>query len=389
MIIKKYKQNYIFDDGKNIVQYDIENDKLNGNVRDNLLMNMKIEESEMYFEDENVWFMFRDIAKKEECKNIGSVVHIMYNYKNFEQIYSAGLKVFMTPSEYGYNGDFGYTIKEIPKGLRKICKENNIYLNNQIVETYMQNPDIYNMVYSLKDNYRGLKKTNLKTITEAKMRGRGLLLTYLHDHFRYDIKTLMEYFDYLKVDLKMRNVKNMMKEYSDYVAKASVLNERFEKYPKNFIEEYENVLNIWRQNRKELNSKKAKKLREERQERENAYFKNNIKHEYEIEYKDYIFIYPRSAGEIREEGRNNHNCVATYIDSVIEKSCDIMFLRKKDFPEKSLVTLEIRNGKIVQARRVCNSAITDEDKEAIMYFNNMFGKCEEFIDNDEEFEDLD
>lgn len=386
MKIRKDRQIFIFDDDDEIVEYDIIEDKIiRGNVHENILLNTPLDNSERFFEDENMWFMFRDIGKKEECRDIKDVVHNLHNYKNFEQIYSAGLKVHMTPSPYGVNGDFDYTIKEIPKGLRKICKEYNMYLDNKMVESYMQNPDIYNTVFLMKDKYRGLVKSNLKTLTEYRMRGHGLLLTYLSDNFNYNIKDLVKYFDYVKTDLKIRNVKNILDQYSDYVKKAICLGKDYDKYPKDFVGTYERILDEYNRTKNKVRTKNLEK----RRMLEKLYFDNNVKHEYEIEYKDYVFIYPKSAEEIRAEGKNNHNCVATYIKHVIKGKCDILFLRKKDAPHKSLVTLEIKNGQVVQARRVCNSLVTEEDKEAIRYFNSMFGGECDFIDNDEEFENLD
>ena len=390
MYIKKDRQIFIFNDDNEIVEYDIIEDKiLRGDKYENKLLCMSIDESEQYFEDENIWFMFRDIGKKEGCRNINDVIYNLHNYKNFEQIYSAGLKVHMTPSPYGYNGDFDYTIKEIPKGLRKICKEHNMYLDNRMVVSYMRNPDIYNSIFFMKETYKGLKKTNLKTITEYRMRGNILLLPYLNDHYNYNIRDLVKYFDYVKTDLKIRNMKNILDQYSDYVQKAIAVGNDFEKYPKDFVGAHDMMINEYNKIRDEEKDKKQYEYLKQRKLNEKLYFDKNVKHEYEIEYKDYIFIYPKSAEEIRAEGKNNHNCVATYINSVISGHCDILFLRKKDAPKKSLVTLEVRDGRIVQARRVCNSLITDEDKEAIRYFNSMFsGQCE-FIDNNEEFENLD
>lgn len=388
MIVKKEKQILIFDDDKNLVKYDINTDAIIfGTVNNNKLLHMSIESVKEYFEDENMWFMFRDICKKENCNTLIRALGEFYKYKNFEQIYSAGLKVFMTPSEYGYNGNFDYTIKDIPKGLRRICKENNFYLDNRMVQSYLQNPDIYNAVFFIKDEYKGLKKTNLKLLTESKTQN-TLFLVWLHDCFGYNIRDLARYFDYLKTEFKMRNMQNMIKEYKDYVKKSFYVYEVFEKYPKNFAEAYQQVSITYKDMKKEQRNKAAKKLAEQRRQLEKAYFEKHIKHEYEIEYKDYVFIYPKSAEEIRKEGRNNHNCVATYIQNVIEHRCDILFLRKKDAPNKSLVTIEVRNGKIVQARRVCNSDITEEDKEAIMYFNKLFSKQPEFFDNNEDFENM-
>lgn len=46
--------------------------------------------------------------------------------------------------------------------------------------------------------------------------------------------------------------------------------------------------------------------------------------------------------------------------------------KKKDKPDESLVTIEIRNNKIVQARRRFNYPVTGEDKKAIDYWDNKF-----------------
>ena len=55
----------------------------------------------------------------------------------------------------------------------------------------------------------------------------------------------------------------------------------------------------------------------------------------------------------------------------------LLFLRKKDNPEESLVTIEVVNGKIVQARRRFNDLVTKEDQKAIDYFNKKFSKVKE------------
>lgn len=69
--------------------------------------------------------------------------------------------------------------------------------------------------------------------------------------------------------------------------------------------------------------------------------------------------------------------LASYIDRVIDGKCDILFLRKRNNPEESLVTIEVVNGKIVQARRRFNDFVTEEDQKAIDYFNKKFSKVKE------------
>ena len=66
--------------------------------------------------------------------------------------------------------------------------------------------------------------------------------------------------------------------------------------------------------------------------------------------------------------------MASYIDKVIEGKCHILFLRKKNSPKESLVTIEVRNDQIVQAKRRFNDDVTEEQKEVIDKFNKKFGK---------------
>ncbi|HID9524568.1 TPA: PcfJ domain-containing protein [Clostridioides difficile] len=43
---------------------------------------------------------------------------------------------------------------------------------------------------------------------------------------------------------------------------------------------------------------------------------------------------------------------------------------KKDNPSKSLVTIEVRNGKIVQAKGKYNRDVNEREQEAIDKYNN-------------------
>jgi hypothetical protein len=111
-----------------------------------------------------------------------------------------------------------------------------------------------------------------------------------------------------------------------------------------------------------------------KQEFSEQLFAKRIKPEYEITHGDYKFIYPKCTQDIKDEAVQQQNCVASYIDLVINGDCDILFLRKKDTPEKSAVTIEVRNGKIVQAFQAYNMHCTEEQQEAVDAFNKKFAK---------------
>ena len=57
-------------------------------------------------------------------------------------------------------------------------------------------------------------------------------------------------------------------------------------------------------------------------------------------------------------------------------SCHIMFLPKKEEPNKSLVTLEIRNYTVVQSRRAFNAEPSEKELEAIEEFNKFLIKVQ-------------
>lgn len=89
----------------------------------------------------------------------------------------------------------------------------------------------------------------------------------------------------------------------------------------------------------------------------------------EKSFDKYVFIYPDCVQDVKDEAVSMNNCVASYIDSIIRGECHIMFLRLKDSPKESLVTIEVRNNKIVQALQKYNAPLTDEQQEAVNKWN--------------------
>lgn len=63
-----------------------------------------------------------------------------------------------------------------------------------------------------------------------------------------------------------------------------------------------------------------------------------------------MVIVPQTVGELTTEGERQHNCVGNYgyDKDVMKGCCNIVFIRRKDNPEKSYITCEIRDGHIHQ-----------------------------------------
>lgn len=53
-----------------------------------------------------------------------------------------------------------------------------------------------------------------------------------------------------------------------------------------------------------------------------------------------VVVVPKTPQDLVNEGRGNRNCVASYVDSYAKGKSEIFFIRKKDDPEKSYITIE-------------------------------------------------
>lgn len=71
-------------------------------------------------------------------------------------------------------------------------------------------------------------------------------------------------------------------------------------------------------------------------------------------------VCPKRANDLVDEGKALHHCVGSYIDSVAEGKCLIVFVRRVEEPKKPYVTLEVRDGKIAQIHGDRNSEPTEE-----------------------------
>lgn len=290
--------------------------------------------------------------------NIGTILSKVPYYSNYEQLFSAGIEDII-------GSNFKYKISDIPKGLIKLCKTKKIALSNEFLEGYKANPDGYLLAFDLEyisltnsDVYKILTHTsninwqyNYITVNTFKT---------LLNEYGYTVKALMNYFDYLKTFEALNDIGFVLRELMDYINMMEKINPKFEKYPKHFLTTHK------------IASRNYERLKEQFDE---TLFKIRIDKSLEKTYGDYRFYYPDSTDDIKEEAVSQNNCVASYIQRVIDGNCHILFLRLKDSPDKSLVTIELRKNKddiyqIVQARRAYNHEISREEKEIVDKYNN-------------------
>ena len=84
-------------------------------------------------------------------------------------------------------------------------------------------------------------------------------------------------------------------------------------------------------------------------------------------YEDdkYVIFPANSVDSLINESSQMSNCVRNYCVDVSNNKCQIYFMRYKENVDKSLVTIEVRDGKIVQARTRFNKLPTNEMNDVL------------------------
>jgi hypothetical protein len=292
-----------------------------------------------------------------EISNIGTVLDRVPRFAKFEQIFSAGIEDIVSV-------DFKYDINDIPKSLIKMCRLHNIKLSNRLLEFYKQNPDAYFLAYNL--DYISLDDSDILDILtshDSKWDNRTWGYVYssrfikLINDYGYTAKSLLAYLDHLKTFEAIEGMDWLLKEIEDYANMMKKISPKFDKYPRHFLTTHK------------IASRNYNRLKHQFDEEK---FKNRINLDMERTFGEYQFIYPKCTQDVKDESVQMSNCVSSYVQKVIDGNCDILFLRYKDSPDKSLVTIEVRNNKIVQALQKYNHPLTKEQQEIVDKWNKWY-----------------
>src|SRR5690606_22820799 len=84
------------------------------------------------------------------------------------------------------------------------------------------------------------------------------------------------------------------------------------------------------------------------------------------EKDEFSIVLPEDTTDLVREGSTLHHCVASYIKRIVSGDCFIVFLRQTNQKEKPFYTIEVRDGKVVQARGYANKKLTDPKAKAFL-----------------------
>lgn len=197
-----------------------------------------------------------------------------------------------------------------------------------VSKTFYQFMKHYDLNYKQLEVLRLIQKEDITLINN---------LTNIHD-----LDKLSEYVDLEEAYYKVL-CKNEYSEYEylDYLRMAKTLqypmNNKRVLYPKNLKKAHDKVTKIYKVVQNEMIDKQI-------QER--------LKFLSKMTYKSskYVIYAAPSVASLIDESKQMNNCIKSYCEDYGLGYKDLYFMRKLDNPDKSLVSVEVRNNKIVQAR---------------------------------------
>lgn len=179
------------------------------------------------------------------------------------------------------------------------------------------------------------------------------------------IKELLNYISkaITKQGLNPNKTMNLM---TDYIRMCKELNIEPNIKSEHLIKDHDRITDIY----EKMTIEEKVKATKEKFIKRNKYLQK-----YLYEDERLKIVIPTTALDLYNEGKNNNNCVASYCDRHADGKTNILFIRKKDNPFNSYITLELNENKkeIIQAKYKHNKNIDNpKDNE---FINNWMNSC--------------
>lgn len=183
-------------------------------------------------------------------------------------------------------------------------------------------------------------------------------------YMEMDYEHFKEYYFFESYRMGYESAHDMLRDWNDDLKQQKTIYGKIkEKYPLNLQTHHARLSRIERQMRETI-------------ERKGFDAQATVAKTYEWKMdKDegnYIFIAPTVPEDFYNEARNQANCLAGYVSRFAKGDDIIMFMRDKEQPDVSLVTIEIIGDTITQALRRSNHYPLFEQVQALKKFAKKF-----------------
>ena len=184
----------------------------------------------------------------------------------------------------------------------------------------------------------------------------------------FNVLSINELLNYIsktitKQGLRPNRTMNLM---TDYIRMCKELNIEANLKSEHLIKDHDRITDIY----DKMTMEEKEKATKEKFIKRNKYLQK-----YLYEDERLKIVIPTTALDLYNEGKNNNNCVASYCDRHADGKTNILFIRKKDNPFNSYITLELNENKkeIIQAKYKHNKNIDNpKDNE---FINNWMNSC--------------
>lgn len=181
--------------------------------------------------------------------------------------------------------------------------------------------------------------------------------------YHLEVKRLMIYIHYLN-GVELIDFEEIINTYPEYLEQELQDNDgnrnKMYKFPCNYYTEY---------HRQQARLRRRNELAN--------YNPEEVEYEFDyLEYEDNEFkiILPRSPEDVQDEANQQGHCVADrFMDTIAAGDTCVVFMRKTNRPNESLITIEIRNNYIRQACIGDNDPVPERYKNWIRYWAAMKG----------------
>jgi hypothetical protein len=174
-------------------------------------------------------------------------------------------------------------------------------------------------------------------------------------YVNYDYKDVKKLMLYITRDVKfgqgITNPQNAIQYLRDYANMSKKMNMDWNRYSKSLKKDHDITTMNYNTKKDEIKRSNFKKA-VEKENYQNLAFEDD----------EYVIVPPKELDEVIDEGKHLSHCVASYVDDIIDERCKILFLRKKGNENESLVTIEEKGEKVVQAKGRSNREVSKDEK---------------------------
>lgn len=182
----------------------------------------------------------------------------------------------------------------------------------------------------------------------------------IYAHHIGGLEVIMKYVKLIKVLPYIKKEKSSLITYIDYLRDCEILEMDFTEkatlFPKNLEKLHVKL------------QKQIKRKKDEEAERKWIERRKKLEDKYEYKADGYAIVIPPKINDLIREGKDMHNCVGGYIERVAKGKTDVVYIRDTAEIDKSLGTMEIKDGHIIQARGKYNRDLPKEVQDFVEKF---------------------